>query len=100
MISIEKFPAFNGNPPGVAVRFSYIEPTHEVAEALVKAGIETTRAFRAINLSESLVDGWWQKLTTDQIEQALDDEANHLLDRVAEEIFELQSKKLEPKVEA
>jgi hypothetical protein len=94
MITIDRFPAFNGQPPGIAVRFNYIEPTHEVVEALNKAGIDATRAFRSVSLREQ-VDPWPEGgLTEDLAAFRLDMIEDELMSQIGEEIMHNQSEKL------
>jgi len=90
MISIDKFPAFNGNPPGVAVRFVYIEPTHEVVRALEGAGIEVAKAYRSWAGSSQLEGN----VKEEHLDQVLDAKADLLLDSIGREIYRSQSDKL------
>lgn len=92
MISIDKFPAFNGNPPGVAVRFTYIEPTHEVIEALTRAGINATSAFRSVGSRRELTT--YRDMNENQIDHALDLAADWLLCDIGRDVLATQTDKL------
>jgi hypothetical protein len=94
MISIDKFPAFNGQPPGVAVRFTYIEPTHEVVEALTKAGITVTSAYRSWAGSKVIPEEVFNLMKEDQIDEYLSLHGEYLLESIGREIYNTQTKKL------
>jgi hypothetical protein len=94
MITIDRFPAFNGQPPGIVVRFNYIEPTHEVVEALTRAGIDSTSAFRSVTLREQ-IDPWPAGgLTEDVAAFRLDMIETDLVEKVGKEIQRTQIEKL------
>jgi hypothetical protein len=94
MITIDRFPAFNGQPPGIVVRFNYIEPTHEVVEALTRAGIDSTSAFRSVTLREQ-IDPWPAGgLTEDVAAFRLDMIEDSLMECLGEMVWRNQSEKL------
>ena len=94
MISIEQYPAAHGSPPGVAVRFTYIEPTHEVVEAITKAGIKATSAFRTWAGVKVIPREVFDMMDEEQIDEYLGLHGEYLLESLGREIYATQTKKL------
>lgn len=89
MITAEKFPATNGNPPGVRVRFTWIEPTHEVVELLQKENL--TEAFRSVDGAYVLEGLLHRELSEEAANEYLDAKTMELVNMIGQAIVNDQN---------
>jgi hypothetical protein len=95
MISIEKYPPKNGQNPAVAVRFNYIEPTHEIVKLLRDHG--HADAFRSVHGHSDIPELAWKQLDEDRIDEILGLKAEVILDTFGRQIVADQEQRAEAK---
>jgi hypothetical protein len=88
VIRIDRFDAAFGQPAGVRITTTWVEPTHEVVEVLTKAGL--TSAFRShhqqyILPGTGFTEEHTESLLDVEIEGMLLDLGKQLLDRQADD---------------
>lgn len=94
MLTIERTSDIKGRP-AIQVRFVYLEPTHEIMEALEKAEVDFQPAVRSMHGRAEISDAVAEGLPQDHYEEYLIDQVDAMINGLGNVIVTEQAQRYE-----